>query len=222
MKGKIFLVLSLIFFMSSLQKAYGQKMRHNKRQQDVLLCPIKYKRKLFTHSLGARIGEPWGLSYKLSFKQKIAAEIVAGVGFSGLFDPYLENQFYQQDFVKELNSPKYLDHSGNIYALLTRIMYQGRISKDYTADWYAGIGFSFRRFETKYLYDYQTPEGQTSEPSSRNTEVTFRSPDIFAGFEYSHPKTPVSAFAEVGLFVNFGGADAAPDFQGGMGIRYTL
>ncbi|WP_137088958.1 hypothetical protein [Mangrovivirga cuniculi] len=197
-------------------------MRHNKRQQDVLLCPIKYKRKLFTHSLGARIGEPWGLSYKLSYKQKIAAEVVAGVGFSGLFDPYLENQFYQQSFVEDLQSPKYLDHSGNIYALLTRIMYQGRISKDYTADWYAGIGFSFRRFETKYLYDYQTQEGVTSEPTSRNTEVTFRSPDIFAGFEYSHPKTPVSAFAEVGLFVNFGGADAAPDFQGGMGIRYTL
>lgn len=173
---------------------------------------------------GIRLGEPFSLTYKDFLGDYLSFEIMVGAGSPNGRD------YYQRSF--ENNPPSsnafYLNHSAargialnGRMALHEDITDMFEISQGYLLG-YVGAGAQLRTTNINYSYFRQGNQISPSQApmSIKRTNVDF-GPEAFAGAEYYFDETPISVFAEVGLFlelidrVNFKG-------QGGIGVRYLF
>ncbi|RIW13943.1 hypothetical protein D0X99_14075 [Algoriphagus lacus] len=171
---------------------------------------------------GIRIGEPISLTYKDFIEDYLSYEVMlGGGGING-------SDYYKKDF--ESNPPAsnafYLGHSASRgvsinfrMALHEDITDVFEITQGYLLG-YAGAGVQLRTTNLEYSYVLNTNNPNQPVQLEERTNFDF-GPEAFGGAEYYFDETPISVFAEIGLFVelidriNLKG-------QGGIGVRYLF
>ena len=172
---------------------------------------------------GVRLGEPFSLTYKDFLDDYLSFEVMVGGGSVN------SRNYYQRSF--ENNPPSsnafYLNHTSSRgialsfrMALHEDITDMFEITEGYLLG-YAGVGAQLRTANITYSYFEQNDPGSLQKTlTERRTNIDL-GPEAFAGAEYYFDETPISIFAEVGMFlelidrINFKG-------QGGIGIRYLF
>lgn len=170
---------------------------------------------------GIRLGEPFSLTYKDFIEDYLSFEVMVGSGGINGSD------YYRKSF--ENNPPNseafYLSHSASRginlnfrMALHEDITDVFEITQGYLLG-YGGAGIQFRTTNVEYIYQPSpVVAGPVLSESRTNIDI---GPEVFAGAEYYFDETPISVFAEVGVFlelidrINLKG-------QGGIGIRYLF
>lgn len=161
-------------------------------------------------SIGIRMGDPNGVTYKKHMSTERAVELVLGssrtTSYRGLFD--------KKD---KFNSYIYNGHSVNI-ALALQARYIMIHDWDLLDElyWYVGAGAEIRYFNVTYSYtasSFTTGKGDVS-----NIDI---GPEIIIGSEYVVPGAPLITFVEISSFVEI--LDE-PNFllQGALGVRYSF
>ncbi len=170
--------------------------------------------------VGARVGEPLGLTVKKYFSTRHTVELNVGRAWAFDYtDAFHEQGGYNRDlFEHEWYSNRtsmgvqahYLRH-WQIHPKIMRGM-----------EWYYGGGVQFRRFSADYGYrEYEQAERQGSW-TTHEDRVSYveLGVDGVVGLEYSWRNTPISAFADVNLFLDLMNDLQRPRVQGGLGARY--
>lgn len=170
---------------------------------------------------GIRLGEPFSLTYKDFIDDYLSYEVMVGSGgVNGV-------NYYQKSF--ENNPPNsdafYLSHSASRgvnlnfrMALHEDITDTFEITTGYLLG-YAGAGVQLRTTRVNYVYQPgPVLAGPVLNEERTNLDI---GPEVFGGAEYYFNDTPLSVFAEVGVFlelidrINLRG-------QGGIGVRYLF
>ncbi|WP_343854293.1 hypothetical protein [Algoriphagus jejuensis] len=173
--------------------------------------------------VGIRLGEPLSLTYKDFIEDYLSYEVM--IGFAGVNS----SDYYRKDF--ESNPPAsnafYQNHSAKKgvsinarVALHEDITEVFEITEGYLMA-YGGAGIQIRTTNVNYSY-FQNITSSATQPLLQEDRTNFDfGPEAFAGAEYYFNETPISVFAEVGMFielidrVNIKG-------QGGVGVRYLF
>jgi len=173
--------------------------------------------------IGIRLGEPLSLTYKDFIEDYLSYEVM--IGMAGVNN----SDYYRKDF--ENNPPAsnsfYQSHSASKgvsinarVALNEDITDVFEITQGYLLG-YAGAGVQIRTTNVNYSY-FQNIASSATQPLLTEDRTNFDfGPEAFAGAEYYFDETPISVFAEVGMFlelidrVNIKG-------QGGIGVRYLF
>jgi hypothetical protein len=171
---------------------------------------------------GIRLGEPISITYKDFIEDYLSYEVMLGGGGVNGSD------YYRKDF--ESNPPAsnafYLGHSASRgvsinfrMALHEDITDVFEITQGYLLG-YAGAGVQVRT--TNVDYSYVLNSNNPNQPILTEERTNFDlGPEAFGGAEYYFDETPISIFAEIGMFielidrVNIKG-------QGGIGVRYLF
>jgi hypothetical protein len=172
---------------------------------------------------GIRLGEPFSLTYKDFLDDYLSFEVMVGGGSVNGKD------YYQRSFENNPPSPDafYLRHSASRgvalnfrMALHEDITDMFEITEGYLLG-YVGAGAQLRTTNVDYSYFKQSNPGSLQKALlDRRTNIDL-GPEAFGGAEYYFDETPISIFAEVGIFlelidrINFKG-------QGGIGVRYLF
>ncbi len=173
--------------------------------------------------IGIRLGEPLSLTYKDFIEDYLSYEVMigmAGVNSSDYYrkdfdnSPPASNSFYQSH-----SSSKGIAINGRV-ALNEDITDVFEITQGYLLG-YAGAGVQIRTTNVSYNY-FQNIASSGTQPLLTEDRTNFDfGPEAFAGAEYYFDDTPISVFAEVGMFlelidrINIKG-------QGGIGVRYLF
>ena len=213
------LVLLIIFLICTF--TVQAQMRRGGKKLRKVECPIESGKDL-TFSLGARIGDPYGITAKLYFPERLAVEMVAGRTFPGLHD-----QANEQAFNDEIELPydetEYLGHEiRKLYTGQLRLVYHVDFPNYDGLDWYVALGGQVRYFEIHYVFEFINSNPPSANVSAVDEPYVTIGPELSVGIEYVIPYRTMSSFAEVGFFgdVNNGGLDS--QFFGGLGIRYNF
>ena len=172
---------------------------------------------------GIRLGDPVALTYKDFLDDYLSYEIMLGGGGVNSRD------YYQRSFENNLPSSTsfYLNHTASRgVALSARVALHEditdmfEITEGYLLG-YAGVGAQLRTANITYSYFEQDDPGSFQKAlTTRRTNIDL-GPEAFGGAEYYFDETPISMFAEIGVFlelidrINFKG-------QGGLGVRYLF
>jgi opacity protein-like surface antigen len=173
--------------------------------------------------IGLRLGEPLSLTYKDFIEDYLSYEVM--IGMAGVNS----SDYYRKDF--ESNPPSsntfYQSHMASKgvsinarVALNEDITDVFEITQGYLLA-YGGAGIQIRTTNVKYNY-FQNIASSATQPLLTDDRTNFDfGPEAFAGAEYYFDDTPISVFAEVGVYlelidrINVKG-------QGGIGIRYLF
>lgn len=173
--------------------------------------------------IGIRLGEPLSLTYKDFIEDYLSYEVMIGLAGTNSSD------YYRKDF--ESNPPSsnafYQSHSASKgvsinarVALNEDITDIFEITQGYLLA-YGGAGLQIRTTGVDYTY-FQNSTSSATQPLMREERTNFDfGPEAFAGAEYYFDETPISVFAEVGMYlelidrINVKG-------QGGIGVRYLF
>jgi opacity protein-like surface antigen len=173
--------------------------------------------------IGLRLGEPLSLTYKDFIEDYLSYEVM--IGMAGVNS----SDYYRKDF--ESNPPSsntfYQSHTASKgvsinarVALNEDITDVFEITQGYLLA-YGGAGIQIRTTNVKYNY-FQNIASSATQPLLTDDRTNFDfGPEAFAGAEYYFDDTPISVFAEVGVYlelidrINVKG-------QGGIGIRYLF
>ncbi|MFC2123727.1 hypothetical protein ACFLU5_02860 [Bacteroidota bacterium] len=171
-----------------------------------------------TQSIGLRIGDPFGFTYKVYMRNHSAIEWNAGIAFNNW-----NSRYYRKSFERDNPGLYYYGHNVDFAWAL-----QGRFLKHYRfpdeADvrgltWFWGFGGQYRMATIEYIYQTQLGVGEIFKRNEINYDLGL---EILAGSEYEIPEVPLIAFLELGLFGEIVDDPVKVRFQTAIGIRYIF
>jgi len=196
--------------------AFGQMHKKKKRKERDVICPFNYHDKLISHGLGARIGDPLGLTYKIYYKRRIALEFTGGIGFSGLYAPIHRDKFL---LIEKYQDFEYIAHEvDHSYAHQGRIILHNNFPGYHRLDWYVGLGYHVRWYQLRYVFNFEDEDNRQDVGSDTFNDFDL-GPELALGFEYDYPNVPLTVFAEGGAFYNAEGVKNFWRIQAGLGVR---
>lgn len=212
--------IALIIFFAGIHTVQAQ-MRSGGKKLKRVVCPIENGKDL-NFSLGARIGDPYGITAKLYFPERWAVEMVAGRTFPGLHD-----QANEQVFNTEIDLPydetEYLGHEiRKLYTGQMRLVYHVDFPGYDGLDWYVALGGQIRYFEIHYVFEFINSNPPSANVSSIDEPYITLGPELSVGIEYVIPYRTMSSFAEIGLFGDVFNGGLNSQFFGGLGVRYNF
>jgi len=237
MSGRIFFLLlaALIFFGNPADaqvrrtKTFDQR-RYKKQKapksKKIAQCPLFENSTYPIQSVGAKIGDPFALTYKLYPFRNFALVIDAGSPSSGLYDAYNRGNFVeylQYDTLGEGESIGYIDHEvKSDWMAEAKIVYHFSLAQLFKGlSVYSGAGWQYRT--TEIQYDYMLFFGlNDDEVGNFVVNRTYSGPVGVLGLEYSYFKIPMSAFVEVEVFRDIKQDPGWTRLQGGVGLRYVF
>lgn len=171
-------------------------------------------------SIGLRIGNPIGITYKRYLPNDRAIEFGIGTSSSGWNSNYYKNSF--KDY-KRYDNYDYRSHS-----VSSPVYFQGRYLFQYNIpiegmvgklDWYWGIGAVLKFATVEYVYQNEAPPYDSY--IDNRTDIDF-GPEGIAGMEYTFEDIPLTVFGEVSLMLEF--ADRPLTFRsfGAAGVRFNF
>ncbi|GAB3651807.1 hypothetical protein GCM10028791_20980 [Echinicola sediminis] len=170
-------------------------------------------------SIGLRLGEPLSVTYKTFIDDKLSIEAMLGRGSAN------SAAYYRKAFDSNKPSPGafYMNHSasGGI-SINGRLAYHEDITAEFdisegTLLGYAGAGLQLRSVSVDYAY--QQSADMANLMYEKRTNIDF-GPEIFGGGEYLFEDLPISAFAELGIYLEVADRPGHVKLQGGIGARY--
>lgn len=174
------------------------------------------------HHLGLRIGEPLSITYKTYLDEQFSLEAMIGSAGAN------SGQYYRRSFDNNRLFPAaiYGGHSSsNGFSLNLRGAYNEEISAEFDIAEgalfaYGGAGLQIRSVRVNYVYTDGVRSAYVPLNETR-TNIDF-GPEGFVGSEYFFEDLPLSAFAEVGLFLEILDRPGNLRLQGGLGARYIF
>ena len=209
-------VFVLLFLLSS--PSNGQ-MRSGGKKLKKVTCPIVEGGKR-NYSLGARIGDPYGITGKVYLKDRWGVEIILGRTFAALHNVANKEAF---DALGNLSydTTSYLGHQvKRSYVVAIRAAKHFNIRGYNGLDWYAAGGVQGRYYQAHYVFQFS--EDALTNVTSYDETIFSIGPEVAIGIEFIIPYQPLGIFAEVGAFSDIFNSDLMPQFQGGLGFRYNF
>ena len=218
MKSAKFIALIIAF--TCIHTVQGQ-MRSGGKKLKKVACPIENGKEL-NFSLGARIGDPYGITAKMYFPERWGVELIAGRTFPGLHE-----QANEQVFNTEIDLPydetEYLGHEvRKLYTGQLRLVYHVDFPNYDGLDWYVALGGQVRYYEIHYVFEFTSSNPPSANVSSINDPYTTLGPELSVGIEYVIPYRTMSSFAEIGVFGDVLNGGLNSQFFGGLGARYNF
>lgn len=171
-------------------------------------------------SLGLRMGDPIGLTYKRYTHTNKAIEFILGTAAPGWRKNYYENSFHEYSkydgFIyrsHKLRNPVYLQAR---YLLHYHIPVEGMEGK---LEWYWGLGGMLKFGKIEYWYQ-EGPPGNNPRTDVRNT-LDF-GPDGIGGVEYTFEDIPLNVFGEVSLLLEIADRPLTVQAFGAVGARFLF
>jgi hypothetical protein len=152
-------------------------------------------------SIGLRIGNPLGLTYKRYLPNDRAFEFGIGTAPGGWNKNYYENSFSDFD--------RYDDFRYRSHAVNSTVYLQGRYLFQYDIPiegmvgklgWYWGAGAMLKFATVKYTYQENDAPGPNA--TDTRTDIDF-GPEGIAGMEYTFDDIPLTVFGDVSLLLEF-------------------
>jgi hypothetical protein len=169
-------------------------------------------------SVGLRIGDPFGVTYKVYMRNKSAIEWNAGIAFSGW-----NSNYYRKSFQRDNSGLYYFNHNIDfVWAIQGRFLKHYRFPDEIDFNgltWFWGFGGQYRMASLEYAYQTQPEMGEIFKMDEINYDLGM---ELLAGSEYKIPEVPLNAFIEFGLFGEIVDDPVRVRFQGAIGIRYIL
>jgi len=169
-------------------------------------------------SIGVRLGDPMGITYKNYFLRNKAVELVLGSAAPGWHQRYYEKSF---EFRDQYSAYRYRSHT-----VESTVYLQGRYLLHFDIPvegmeghlrWYWGAGALLKFSKVKYRFaDKETSALMTDERG----DVDF-GPEGIAGMEYTFQDVPVTIFGEVSLMLEVADRPTLRSFAG-IGARYNF
>jgi hypothetical protein len=171
-------------------------------------------------SVGLRIGNPLGITYKRYLPNDRAFEFGLGTAPSGWSSNYYKNSF--KDY-NHYDNYDYRSHDVN-----STIYFQGRYLFQYNIpiegmvgklDWYWGVGALLKIANVNFTY--QDGDSPSNIGHDTKTDIDF-GPEGIAGMEYTFDDVPITIFGEVSVMLEF--ADRPLTFRcfGAAGARFNF
>jgi hypothetical protein len=175
------------------------------------------------HHVGIRIGEPLGVTYKTFLSDKYSVEGMIGSAGAN------SGQYYRRTFENNRPFPAAIFgaySASNGFSLNVRGAYNENISAEFdivegALFAYGGAGFQLRSVRVNYVYTDGISSSGYVPLNTTRTNIDF-GPEGFVGTEYYFEDMPLSAFAEVGLFLEVVDRPGNFRLQGGVGARYLF
>lgn len=171
-------------------------------------------------SLGLRMGDPIGLTYKRYTQTNKAIEFILGTAPPSWRRNYYENSFNEYSKYDgftyrshKLQNPVYLQAR---YLLHYHIPVEGMEGK---LEWYWGLGGMLKFGKIEYQYN-EGPPGNNPRTDTRST-VDF-GPDGIGGVEYTFEDIPLNVFGEVSLLLEFADRPITIQIFGAVGARFIF
>lgn len=169
-------------------------------------------------SIGVRLGDPMGVTYKRYIGKTKAVEFLIGTSSPAWHNAYYRNSFNSRDAYENytyrshtVESTLYLQAR---YLLHYNIYVEGMPGK---WDWYWGLGGMLKFARVKYWFQDELPPFKQSDVYN---DVDF-GPEGIAGMEYTFDEVPITVFAEVSLMLElFDRVSLRP--YSGAGARYRF
>ena len=192
------------------------------RKSERYTCPV-IRRSKATMGIGAKVGDPVGITYKVYFLKRFGFETVLGYTTSGLYTEFIRNEFRTDP---QFDSLRYLSHSNRFSLsgqarLVVHNPLPEAISGEVGIDWYFGLGWNVRTLKVEYTFDTGDDNPISYMVGKQTVTHVLYGPDVILGFEYVLPDLPVAAFAEVGMFYDLAIINEFK-FEGGLGVRYNF
>jgi hypothetical protein len=192
------------------------------------LCPVFETSRYPYQGIGIKLGDPFAITYKYYFNDRIAVAVDVGKASSGLYNRYFREKFDEyvvtDTFSTSEASIEYYTHK-----VLSDLI--GEIKLLYSFDAskvapglqaYLGAGFEVKN--TKLQYDYTYQESLAAEDEFGRFERTrfTMGPQAVVGIEYAYFKIPISAFMELEYFYDVLADPGWSRVEGGVGLRYIF
>lgn len=183
---------------------------------------VQAQRNETPNSIGIRLGDPMGISYKRYLPTNKALEFVLGSGVHGWYRSYYKNSF---DHFSRYDDARYLSHRvESTVTLLGRYLFHYNIPMDPpasegTVEWYWGIGAMLRSAKVRYHYQEDAPPQRVR--NDTRTDITF-GPEGIIGMEYTFEDIPLTLFGEFSLLIEIADRPGAVKFSGGTGARVNF
>ena len=188
---------------------------------------VNYGNDRHTFGLGVKVGVPTGITLKYITEKKIAFDFQAGITPSsagyygnyhhGRYDGYNNGYYYDDYYVNRMTS------------LLFNIQYQNSVGgKIPELEWFAGGGIqvNFVEFRSNYYNGYYNGNyyngGYGYYDSFTETNI---GANLHGGAEYffmNKFKLPISAFADIGTYIEFANYPGSAFMIGGIGARFWV
>ncbi len=171
----------------------------------------------YNQGLGIRIGDPYGVTYKMYLQGKAAVEFSLGTVSRNNHSAYYKDTFRKKD---KFDDYVYSDHDVDMTLVL---MGRYLIHESFPAhvegrlDWYYGAGAQFRISKVDYQYFDELNRVESDEIT--NIDL---GPEAILGIEYELEDIPLVAFGEVSLLMEL--VDRPFHFRvfGAVGVRYAF
>ena len=166
--------------------------------------------------VGLRLGDPLGVSVKRYLPHRKAVELNVGrtwnYNYSRIFYRHYPSERYYYEGHRNRSSvsvqARYLLHRRLRHPQLRGV------------EWYYGGGAQLRLFRVDYHYRRYEEAPEAAYLRTDRIAQTDLGLDGTIGLEYLHPRTPLSVFVDLNLFLELTDNLLTPHGQGGIGGRY--
>lgn len=174
---------------------------------------------LAQQSVGLRVGDPFGISYKNYFSDNKAFEVGIGTSPLSWHDNYFRNTFKDLD---RYEGYRYRDHTVNSSVhLMSRLLLRHDIFVEGMVgdwEWYWGLGGALRMSRVHYTFEGDDPPFFRSDT---RTDIDF-GPEAMLGMEYTFEDVPLTVFGEFSFLVELVDRPLALQGFSGIGVRYRF
>jgi hypothetical protein len=169
------------------------------------------------HTVGLRLGDPMGITYKNYLSKTQSAEFILGSA-----SPNWHWDYYQRSFehYAQFDGDRYISHEvlstlylQARYLLNYNIQIEGMVGK---LDWYWGLGALLKTANVRYTF--QDLSGNTPVETGTKYDIDF-GPEGIIGLEYKFSNIPLSVFGETSLMIELLDRPGVRVF-GAVGARY--
>lgn len=171
------------------------------------------------NSLGLRVGEPLGVTYKRYFSDNKALEFVIGTAANSW-----GKRYYEESFKKHYGNSFYTynEHTvkdifyGQVRYIWEKPIPIEKIKGD--LEWYWGVGATIKT--ARVTYDYYNRLLRTDRYIDRRTDINL-GPNVLIGIGYTLDSVPLTFYLELDLLIEI--VDKVDSHVlNGLGLRYNF
>ena len=207
----------------SLTQYWGKKHKpliFNSNKKMSKICPGYHLSEYPYQGIGIRVGDSFGLTYKLYITDFLTFSMDGGIASYGLYKKRYAQIF---DTLPESDTLDYFSHE-----VKSDVQFSAKVSYYSEGppfmkglDWYVSLGWQFRFVDIQYGYNYEVSPIE-NRFGSFTKEMNYMGPEAFIGIEYAYFEIPMSAFLEVGAFYDVVYEPTFVQFLFGVGLRYVF
>jgi hypothetical protein len=172
-----------------------------------------------TNSIGLRLGQPLGMSYKKKFNNNKAFEIILGTGLSNWSKRYYEFSFYREydrdDYTFRGHEVK------NTFFIQGRYIFQNQIQTEGikgNLEWFWGFGAMLKTAQVQYSFlEKKPPENHLLDKNDIDL-----GPEALIGMEYTFNNTPLTLYADISILIEIVNRPAYLRGFSAIGLRYNF